>query len=234
MPDGVAPVASPGTILVAGASRGIGREFVRQLAAAGWSVHATVRSEADIRPLEADCAGVHRLDIARDESIAALAAAVSGLPFDAVLANAGISGDLSLSSDAITVDEMARVFETNTFGPLLLMSALKPNLLAGRRRLALGMSSLMSSISSNDWGEQHCYRASKTALNATWRSLAEEWEPDGISCVLLRPGFVRTDMTGHRGMAVEVSVAGMVAVIAGLSIADTGRVIGYDGLDVPW
>ena len=96
------------------------------------------------------------------------------------------------------------------------------------------MSSLMSSISSNDWGEQYAYRASKTALNATWRSLADEWRPEGIACVLLRPGLVKTDMTGERGMDVRVSVAGMRNVLDMLSLADSGRCIGFDGLDVPW
>jgi NAD(P)-dependent dehydrogenase (short-subunit alcohol dehydrogenase family) len=92
----------------------------------------------------------------------------------------------------------------------------------------------MSSISSNDWGTQYCYRASKTALNATWRSLADEWRPDGISCVLLRPGLVSTDMTEGRGMDASVSVAGMRNVVGSVALADTGRVIGFDGLDVAW
>lgn len=221
-------------ILIAGANRGIGREFVRQLRAAGWSVHGTARDAESCAALADDCDGVYRLDIADDDSINALADEVAGVPFDAILANAGISGDLSLPVEAISFDEMSRVFNTNTFGPLRLMAALKANLLAGDLRLALGMSSLMSSISSNTWGTQHCYRASKTALNAAWRSLAEEWRPEGISCVLLRPGFVKTDMTNHQGMDVEVSVAGMVAVIEALTISDSGRVIGYDGEDVPW
>ena len=222
------------TVLIAGASRGIGREFVRQFGATGWTVHATVRDNAGMAALADSAARIHRLDVTSDESISALAAALSGVSLDAVIANAGITGDITTPAEDITFEDMRRVFDTNLFGALLLMAALKPNLTAGRRRLALGMSSLMSSISSNDWGEQHCYRASKTALNAAWCSLADGWRSDGIACVLLRPGFVSTDMTDHQGMAVETSVAGMMQVIEGLSIADSGRVIGYDGLDVPW
>jgi len=222
------------SILIAGASRGIGREFVRQFGAAGWTVHATARDDASCANLAGACAQVHRLDVTSDGSIAALASTLSGVPFDAVLANAGITGDITLPVEDVERSEMLRVFDTNTFGALRLIAAMRSNLLAGRRRLALGMSSLMSSISSNDWGEQYCYRASKTALNAMWRSLAEEWRPDGISCVLLRPGYVKTDMTDHQGMEVDVSVAGMMKVIDRLSIADSGRVIGYDGLDLPW
>ena len=56
----------------------------------------------------------------------------------------------------------------------------------------------------------------------------------GHWCVLLRPGFVKTDMTDHQGMDVEISVAGMVRVVETLQLEDSGRVIGYDGLDVPW
>jgi NAD(P)-dependent dehydrogenase (short-subunit alcohol dehydrogenase family) len=222
------------TVLIASANRGIGREFVRQFGAAGWSVHATARGDAACASLAGSAAAVHRLDVTSDSSIAALGAALSGVPFDAILANAGITGDIALPVGAVDRAEMLRVFDTNAFGALRLMAAMKPNLIAGRRPLALGMSSLMSSISSNDWGEQYCYRASKTALNAMWRSLAEEWRTDGIACVLLRPGFVKTDMTNHQGMEVETSVGGMMKVIAGLSMADSGRVIGYDGLDVPW
>jgi NAD(P)-dependent dehydrogenase (short-subunit alcohol dehydrogenase family) len=221
-------------ILIVGASRGIGREFVRQCRGSGWTVHATARSDAGCAALAEHCDAVHRLDITDDESIAMLASEIAGIPFDAVLVNAGISGDQALPAENIGFDEMARVFDTNVFGPLRLMTALKANLLAGDRRLALGMSSLMSSISSNDWGTQHCYRASKTALNAVWRSLQEEWVADGICCVLLRPGFVKTDMTDHQGLDVDVSVAGMLSVIDGLTVADGGRLIGYDGEDVPW
>lgn len=227
-------MAEKTSILVAGASRGIGREFVRQCLAAGWTVHATARDTAGLDALHAAGAVAHRLDVAEDASIGALAVELSGVALDAVIANAGISGNLALEPEAILRDEMLRVIDTNMIGALSLVAALKPSLLAGRRKLALGMSSLMSSISSNDWGTQYSYRASKTALNAAWRSLAEEWRPDGIACVLLRPGFVKTDMTGFQGMDASVSVAGMLRVVDSLSLADSGRVIGYDGLDVPW
>lgn len=222
------------TILIAGASRGIGREFARQLIGAGWTVHATARDDAGVDALADDGAIPHRLDIVDDASITRLVDEMAEVALDTVLANAGISGDLTLPIAGVDWPEMLRVFDTNLFGPLRLVPAFKPNLLRGERRLALGMSSLMSSISANDWGTQYCYRASKTALNAAWRSLAEEWRTDGIACVLLRPGYVKTDMTNQQGMEVSVSVAGMLDVLETLSLADSGRVIGFDGLDVPW
>jgi NAD(P)-dependent dehydrogenase (short-subunit alcohol dehydrogenase family) len=221
-------------ILIAGASRGIGREMARQCTAKGWVVHGTARSQAARQAMEADGQKTHLLDIADQGSIEALACELKGTSFDAIVVNAGISGDQDMPTENITFDEMSRVFETNTFGPVRLIRALKANLLSSDRRLALAMSSLMSSISSNDWSTQHSYRASKTALNAAWRSLQEEWAADGACCVLLRPGFVKTDMTNHQGLDVSVSVAGMVNVIDNLTVSDGGRMIGYDGLDVPW
>lgn len=221
-------------ILIAGANRGIGAEFVRQYLAAGWHVLGTARDDRGLAAVAAAGAEPLRLDITDDASISVLGESLASVSLDVVIANAGISGDLSLPVEAIGLEEMMRVFDTNLFGVLLLIRALKPSLLAGERRLALGMSSLMSSIASNDWGTQYCYRASKTALNAAWRSLADEWRPDGITCVLLRPGFVKTDMTSHQGMEVDVSVSGMRQVVNGLGPSDSGRVIGFDGLDVPW
>jgi NAD(P)-dependent dehydrogenase (short-subunit alcohol dehydrogenase family) len=222
------------SILVAGATRGIGREFVTQFVAAGWDVHATARSAPGLAALTAAGAKAHLLDITSDDSIAALAAKLDGVPLDVVIANAGISGNLHLPIEAIEAEEMLSVLDTNLFGVLLLIRALKPNIAAGEKKLAMAMSSLMSSISSNDWGTQYCYRASKTALNATWRSLADEWRPDGIACVLLRPGLVKTEMSEGRGMEASVSVAGMLKEVGKMTLADCGRVIGFDGSDVPW
>ena len=77
-------------------------------------------------------------------------------------------------------------------------------------------------------------RPRTTVTDAIWRALTLEWEPEGLTCVLLRPGFVATEMTGGQGLAVEESVAGMKRVVEGLTPADAGRIVGYDGLDVPW
>jgi NAD(P)-dependent dehydrogenase (short-subunit alcohol dehydrogenase family) len=132
-------------------------------------------------------------------------------------------------------EDFLHVFAVNTFGPLALAVALRPNPERGERKLATAMSSLMSSLSRNDWGTQHVYRASKTGLNAIWTSLAKEWRPLGIACVLIRPGFVRTCMTAYQGdLDPPESILGLRRVIAALTLADAGRLIGYDGQDLPW
>jgi NAD(P)-dependent dehydrogenase (short-subunit alcohol dehydrogenase family) len=225
------------SVLISGANRGLGLEFARQYAADGWVVHATARNPAAAHELAGigEQVHVHQLDIADERSIHDLAKSLICEPLDVLIVNSGIHRDFELPVETIGRQDFLSVFAVNTFGPLALASALLPNLERGERKLATAMSSLMSSITRNDWGTQHVYRASKTALNAVWTSLAREWQPRGIACVLIRPGYVRTALTKYQGdLDPPESVRGLRNVIAGLSLADSGRLIGYDGLDLPW
>jgi len=225
------------SILISGANRGIGLEFARQYAAEGWQVYATARNPLDAADLRAlgERVWIHQLDVANERSIAELARALAGTAIDVLIANAGISGDLARPVEQIDQKEIIDVMAVNAFGALALAAALHPNICAGSRKIAIAISSLMASLAMNDFGTQYVYRASKTALNALWTALALEWRGEGIACVLLRPGLVRTRMTNFKGdLEARESVAGMRRVIAGLSLADSGRFIGYDGKDVPW
>ncbi|MBB3594893.1 NAD(P)-dependent dehydrogenase (short-subunit alcohol dehydrogenase family) [Rhizobium sp. BK529] len=223
------------TILISGANRGIGFELARQFAADGWTVLGTARDPSGAGELDAiSGVTVLPLEVTKGTSIEALCDDLDGRPIDVLIANAGIAFNLEAKPAEVTREDFLKVVETNTFAPLALAAALKPNLLAGELKIATAMSSLMSSIGANDWGSQYTYRASKTGLNAVWSSLAAEWRPDGIICTLLRPGLVATRMTNFSGIPVETSVAGMKAVVSGLTMSDSGRIIGYDGIDVPW
>jgi NAD(P)-dependent dehydrogenase (short-subunit alcohol dehydrogenase family) len=222
------------TILISGANRGIGLELARQFAADGWTVLGTARSPARAGALREAGAEVLPLEATDPASIAALSATLAARPLDVVIANAGIAVNLEATAAAVTRADFLATVRTNTIASFAFATALKPNLIASRRRVVAAMSSLMSSVGANDWGTQFAYRASKTALNASWRALAAEWAPEGITCFLLRPGMVATDMTAGKGIDAAVSVAGMKRVIEGLTPADAGRIIGYDGRDVPW
>lgn len=226
--------AMASTILISGANRGIGLELARQFALDGWEVLGTARDPGAAGALRETGARVLPLEATDPASIAALVAALDGHPVDVLIANAGIAIHLAAKPAEVTRADFLKVIRTNTIAPFALATALKPNIRASERRIATAMSSLMSSVGANDWGTQYTYRASKTALNASWKALAAEWAPEGITCLLLRPGMVATDMTGGQGIDVRLSVAGMKRVIEGLSPADAGRIIGYDGLDVPW
>jgi NAD(P)-dependent dehydrogenase (short-subunit alcohol dehydrogenase family) len=225
------------TILISGANRGLGFELARQYAEDGWTVHGTARRLEDgdeFRTLGMRCS-LHPLEVTEQSSVQRLAQSLQGEPIDVMIANSGVSGDLTLKPEAITLPEMLGVMAVNVYGPLALSTALLPNLLLGNRKIACAMSSLMSSISLNDWGTQFVYRSSKSALNQMWRSLAVEWKPQGVTCLLLRPGKVKTRMTGYTGdLTPQESVTGLKAVINAADLTYSGRLIGYDGLDVPW
>jgi NAD(P)-dependent dehydrogenase (short-subunit alcohol dehydrogenase family) len=222
------------TVLITGANRGIGLEFAQQYMDAGWRVVGTVRDRSQADRLAETRADILSFDAADDQSAHQLAKALNGLPIDVLIANAGISGNFSLKPEEITREGMLEAFSVNTFSPLQLASAMHDNLLRGDMKIACAVSSILASITANDLGTHYVYRATKTALNAAWSALARERRSDGITCVLIRPGYVKTRMTNFQGIEPSVSVEGMRRVIAGLTIADTGRFIGYDGAELPW
>lgn len=226
------------SVLISGASRGLGLEFVRQYAAEGWRIYATCRSPetADrIRALNADTVSIHALDVASDASIAALKQEFAGIPIDLVIANAGLAERRDITPETLERADWLDLIATNTFGPMALAGALKDNVAAGDLKIIAAMSSLMGSIASNNWGTQYVYRASKSGLNAIWRNLSVEWKKDGIICPLIRPGFVKTEMTGFKGdLLPEDTVRGMRKVLARVTMADTGKYLSYDGTELPW
>ena len=112
--------------------------------------------------------------------------------------------------------------------------ALLPNLRAGKRRIVVNMSSDLGSIEQSD-GRWYAYRASKAALNQITKTLSAELAPEGFICVVLHPGWVRTDMGGPSAThSAQESVAGLVAVIESLGPADNGRFYDFKGTPIPW
>ena len=224
-------------VLVTGANRGLGLEFARQYAAAGWDVVAGCR-----RPQEAsELAGlgkavaIFELDVADDRSQAAFLRALAGLPIDVAIMNAGIGAGGPHSAAAVTREVWEPAIVVNTLAPLRLATALKSNLQQGAHKKVVGISSLAASMTSYRVEGHYVYRASKAALNQLWRSLAIEWRPLGITCLVLRPGKVSTRMIDFSGdLSPEQSVRGMRDVIASATISDSGRFLGYDGCEVPW
>ena len=223
------------TVLISGANRGIGLEFARQYAADGWSVIGTARDPAAATELTrlGTQVTVYPLEVTDPASIAALARSLAGVPIDVLIANAGVPGVFTPAEDIRRAD-FIEVMAVNSFAPLALATALRPNLEAGTLKIAAAVSSLMGSIGANDWGTQYVYRASKSALNVMWGSLALEWKPLGITCILLRPGMVKTRMTNFTGIEPEESVTGTRRALASLSFTDSGGIVGYDGKSIPW
>ena len=215
-------------VLITGANRGIGLEFARQYATAGWDVVAIARQSS----AELDALGVRvePLDLADPDAVAGFAKKVSA-PLDLFIANAGTSEPKSpqTADDASAWQSMMMV---NAIAPYLLGKALLPRMTSGARMIAI--SSGMGSIAENGGGWVP-YRTSKAALNMAWNSLAMEAKRGGVTVVALSPGWVKTDMGGTGAeITAEESVSDMRALIDRLTIADTGKFLRRSGSEIAW
>ena len=214
------------TLFVTGANRGLGFEFVRQYRADGWDVIATVRETSP--ELDALGAEVRQLDL---NDAAAVSAVRAGRPLDLLIANAGTYGPHEVET-AGEAREWLDTFATNTVAPYLLAKALLPEVRAAQGKLIV-VSTRMGSLADNSSGGFLAYRSSKTALNMAWQTLALA-NPD-LVCVPLHPGWVQTRMGGSNApVTPEQSIAGMRQVIAGLTPAESGNFLDYQGQPVPW
>ncbi|MAF95548.1 MAG: short-chain dehydrogenase [Rhodospirillaceae bacterium] len=225
------------TVLITGASRGLGLEFARQYADDGWSVIASCRQPKKAKSLNAVAGDVTvmALDVDDLAKVKALARKLKGRGIDVLINNAGIYGPKGLTRDNVDYDAWGRVFRTNAMSPLAVSAAFAANVAQGRQKKIVTLSSIMGSIDSNTDGKKYIYRSSKAAVNAVMKSLSLDLAAKGIKVVMLHPGWVRTDMGGPKG-AIDAaqSVTGMRAVIAGLKKSDSGRFLNYEGTEIPW
>jgi len=232
------------TVLVSGASRGLGLEFVRQYAADGWSVIATCRDpdKADALAAVKGRIRIERMDSEDEASIAALAARLDGTTIDHLISNAGISsprppaGQPHPQSFALTNSEdWLRMLRINLLGPFHLIRAFLPHVAAGQRKVIATVSSRLGSIALNKEGGMYAYRTSKAAVNMMTKSLAADHKATGIAFIVLHPGWVRTDMGGTLApLAPEHSVANMRQVLDRVTAADSGHFFNHTGEELPW
>lgn len=219
------------SVVVIGASRGIGREFVDQYLKEGWSVVATARQPGEVDALTAAGATAFAADTTDEATLAALAAAAPG-PHDLLILNAGIYEQEGRVADIDAV-RWAQLMAVNALGPLLAARALGSTVADGGTIVAL--SSTLGSIGANSGGGLYSYRMSKAALNAGLKTLAIELKPRKIAIAALHPGWVKTEMGGAGAeVAVGDSVKGLRAVIEGLTPARTGAFLDYRGNALPW
>lgn len=222
------------TVLIVGASRGIGLEFVRQYRADGARVIATHRRPADGAPLRALGAECVVLDVLDAEAGVRLGQHLAGQPVDIAILNAGVYGPRSTGLTAPTDDEFDLVMHTNVLAAMRLIPALAPALAAAHARLAV-LSSRMGSISLMQSTPGWLYRASKAALNGVLKAASIELGAQGVVCLAFHPGWVRTDMGGRQAdIEAADSVAGMRRVLGAADASSNGRFLGYDGTELSW
>ena len=179
------------TVLVTGASRGLGLEFTRQYAAAGWQVIACARdpaAAADLRAVADGAAGrvaVQRLDVADHASIDRLSATLADARIDVLVNSAGTMGNGNFAAQGLAFgafgtsdyDDWQRVFRLNVMGPMKMAEAFVQQVARSEQRKVVTLTSILGSIARNTRGSLYAYRASKAAVNAagcapTWAGRA--------------------------------------------------------------
>lgn len=227
------------TILVTGANRGLGLEFVRQYAADDDRVIAACRNPVKADALVAIAAAsggrvtVHPLDVSEDGSVAAFKSVIGSQPIDVVIANAAIYGGNRQGWDDMDYDAWVRTLAVNLMSPLRLARITHDNLAAARGKFIAITSTMGSNESAG--GGMHAYRTSKAGLNKLISTLAQDWRGDGIIAVPISPGWVKTDMGGPDApLTPAQSVGAMRKVIAALTPALSGQLFDHDGATLAW
>ncbi len=229
-------------VLVTGANRGIGLEFVRQLATRGERVLAACRTPEQAGDLQALASAhpgrvsVHAVEMTDPAALAALARDATGAldGLDLLLNNAGVNvrGERFGEVQAQALLDCVR---TNAFGPFLLAQSLAPLLAKGVRPVVANISSRVGSNALTHAFLTPSYAISKAALNMASTLLARAMAGQGTIVVAFAPGWVRTAMGGAQApLAVSTSVAGVLGVIERLTPEDNGRFLDHTGAAVPW
>lgn len=230
------------SILITGSNRGLGLEWARQHAQAGWRVYATCRHPAEAAELHALAArhtalSVHRLDVTRHDEMQALAVELQHEAIDLLVNNAGVyleKFDERLIG-RISYDDWLDTVRVNTLGAIRMTEAFVEQVARSRRRLVVAITSHMGSIAEIGEPGSYYYRSSKAALNAAMKGLSLELKARGIGIMLMHPGWVQTRMGGPGARYTPAqSVQGMRKLIDRFDLADTGRFFRFDGTEIPW
>jgi len=229
-------------VMVVGASRGLGLEFTRQWLHAGCEVHALARDPRRAEELhrlseESPSLVVDACDVTDDESVEAALSRFRDrwASLDILINNAGTAGPTDERLANLDLEETIKVFDTNVLGPIRMLRGLAKVLEQGTNPRAVQITSRMGSIADNESGAWWAYRMSKAALNMATKNAAIELGARGITCVVLHPGWVRTDMGGPNAtLSVQDSVAAMIRIIQRLGPSDNGCFFGIDGEPLPW
>jgi NAD(P)-dependent dehydrogenase (short-subunit alcohol dehydrogenase family) len=228
----------PQTLLLIGASRGLGLAIAEEYLGRGWRVIGTVRGAArtplhDLRERSGGRLEIETVDITAPDEVSSLRLRLHGRIVDALFVNAGVKNDDRETIADVSTGEFVRVMVTNALSPLRVVEALH-DLVRPAGTIAV-MSSGQGSVANNENGGYEVYRASKAALNTLMRSFAARHAGEARTLLLLAPGSVRTDMGGPQArLRIEESIPNLVATIeaqrgkAGLQYLD------YLGRTVPW
>ncbi|PSS12524.1 hypothetical protein M430DRAFT_36627 [Amorphotheca resinae ATCC 22711] len=187
-------------------------------------------------------ASLHQLDITSHASIAGFSQALASQPVDLLLNIAGIMPPKASDTlETVSLSTLTKTFETNTFGPLLLVQSILPNLLSpeARNPTIANVSSRVGSIGDNSSGGAYAYRASKAALNAVSKSMAVDLRERGVTVAIMHPGIVKSGLDPasaelKEAVEPEVAVSGLWEVLKRIGLEDTGRFWNREGREIEW
>jgi len=246
-------------VLVQGASRGIGLEFVRQLAADPsvgclFAAHRPGRCSAALARLASEQPKVRllELDVTDESSIASASERVgqSNITLDLLVNCSGLlhDADRELAPEKrlaeVGSESLLRSFAVNAIGPLLVAKHFEGLFNRAGKAVFASISARVGSIGDNRLGGWYAYRGSKAALNMFTRTLAIEWARSrkNLICVSLHPGTTDTDLSRPYQANVppgklfspERTVGQLLAVLDSVTADSTGRFLAWDGSEIPW
>lgn len=228
------------SVLLIGASRGLGHAMAAELVRRGWHVVGTVRNPKARTPLHA-LADAHRtqieietLDMTRPDELQALADRLSGRRFDVLFVNAGTTNpDPTQTIGEVSTQDFVDLMVTNALSPMRVVERLG-HLVAPDGLIGV-MSSGQGSIADNESGQRELYRGTKAALNQFMRSFAARQAGTQRALLLMAPGWVRTDLGGPEGrLSIEESVPKVVDVLLAKQTRPGLEYLDYQGRTVRW
>ena len=218
------------TVVVTGANRGIGLEFVKQYLAKGDKVIALCRNTSD-ELSQSGAKVVDKVDVGSPECLEKILPTLSDLKIDLLINNAGVFANESL--EHMSSSTLEYQFRVNAMGPVMVTQMLRQQLVKGGK-VAL-ITSRMGSVTDNTSGGYYGYRMSKAALNIAGVSLAHDLKEQQVAVALLHPGYVQTEMVNNSGdISAAVAVERLMQRIDGLNLNNTGTFWDSNGEILPW
>jgi NAD(P)-dependent dehydrogenase (short-subunit alcohol dehydrogenase family) len=227
------------TILLIGASRGLGHAMAAEFLKKDWNVVGTVRAgkRTLLHDLADDYAGrveIETLEIREQDQIAALRERLSGRVFDMLFVNAGTTNrDPTQTIGEVATEDFVNLMITNALSPMRVIESLVGNV--SPKGLIGVMSSGQGSISNNEAGQRELYRGTKAALNMFMRSFAARQAGTGRPMAVMAPGWVRTELGGPEGkLSIDESIPSLVNVLLAKRERPGLEYLDYQGRTVPW
>ena len=223
------------TVLLIGASRGLGHAIAAEYLARGAHVVATVRGAAHtaLHDITDDDLEIEHVDITVPAQVHALRERLAGRRFDLLLVNAGVTNDAAETVADVTTEEFTRLMVTNALSPMRVIEALG-ELVDPAGTIAI-MSSGQGSIANNERGGFEIYRASKSALNQLMRGYAARHREDNRALLLLAPGWVKTELGGPDArLTIDESIPNLVTTVEAQRGEPGLRYLDYLGQAVAW